>query len=381
MPVQQCPGRSLAYASGVTTPSAARVAAPAVAGPSRLVWLDLARGLAVVSMVIAHASPVGGVFELTAYYTAPLFALLLGLSLQLKWDRRTLDVPRFVLTQVLRGVLLLGIGLAVAPIHWQVVVVLPWLGGLTVVLALLLPALGPRPKVSALLALAVFVAGPVLTSAGREWLVEAGAAGQSGAGRALLRWVVEVSVAGRYYQLLTFLCFALLGMALLGAIRRWGEDRWAGSSIAGWLAVLSAVVLAVGRLRPDGMPPDSGTHLELFFDAVLAVFVVWFLVALQARVGAVRLTRWLAPLVATGRMALSAYVLQLVLLRAGVALLAPANGRDDHWSIMVPTIGLMLVVCWVWQRLGWPRPIEWILRIPQRLVAGPTAPQRTSPQR
>ena len=37
----------------------------------RLAWLDLARGFAVISMVLAHTSPWGGVLNASEYLTAP----------------------------------------------------------------------------------------------------------------------------------------------------------------------------------------------------------------------------------------------------------------------------------------------------------------------
>lgn len=52
----------------------------------RHLWLDIARGAAVISMLIAHTAPVGGVFNVTEYLTAPLFAALIGASLSYSWE-------------------------------------------------------------------------------------------------------------------------------------------------------------------------------------------------------------------------------------------------------------------------------------------------------
>lgn len=47
---------------------------------TRLTWPDLARGVAVVSMLVAHTAPVGGILNLSEFLTAPLFAMIVGVS-------------------------------------------------------------------------------------------------------------------------------------------------------------------------------------------------------------------------------------------------------------------------------------------------------------
>ena len=77
---------------------------------ARLLWLDLARGLAVVSMVIAHTAPWGGVFVGTEYLTAPWFAMLVGMSLLLAWEKAGGRAGVFLAANVARGVLLIVAG-------------------------------------------------------------------------------------------------------------------------------------------------------------------------------------------------------------------------------------------------------------------------------
>ena len=53
----------------------------------RLVWVDVARGLALVSMFLAHAAPSGGpggALHLTEFLTAALFAALVGVGAALE---------------------------------------------------------------------------------------------------------------------------------------------------------------------------------------------------------------------------------------------------------------------------------------------------------
>ena len=58
----------------------------------RLTWLDLARGFAVISMVVAHTSPWGGILNVSEYVTAPWFAMLIGISLLLVLFEPTLPL-------------------------------------------------------------------------------------------------------------------------------------------------------------------------------------------------------------------------------------------------------------------------------------------------
>ncbi|WP_432558846.1 DUF418 domain-containing protein [Granulicoccus sp. GXG6511] len=90
--------------------------------------------------------------------------------------------------------------------------------------------------------------------------------------------------------------------------------------------------------------------------------------------GAARAERVLAPLVATGRMALTAYALQFVLLRVITDVFLD-GGRDDHWWVLGVLTVTVVGFCWVWERLGWPRPAEPLLRQAQRLVTEQLKPR------
>ena len=73
------PGTDVAATAGRDT------RAPEIgAAGQRFVGVDLARGLAVVFMIFAHTSP-SAIDIPTEYLTAPLFALLIGVGLELAW--------------------------------------------------------------------------------------------------------------------------------------------------------------------------------------------------------------------------------------------------------------------------------------------------------
>lgn len=223
----------------------------------RLIWLDLARGFAVVSMIIAHTWPWGGLWSVVEYLTAPWFALLIGLSLSLAWQKGRERPARFVLDNVVRGGLLIALGISLQTVYAQIVVVLQTLGALTVVAALLMVASGTSAEV--------------------------------------------------------------LGATLLS---------------------LSATVLCMWLVHVLGA---AGTR------------------------------RWLGAVVDTGRMALSAYCLQILALAAIVGLWLPGR-RDDHWWVTASVTAICLGTSWLWLRFFRQGPVEAVLRLPSRLWRPRTAP-------
>ena len=76
------------------SPAPAGHAAVALPPPRRLDGLDLARGVAVLSMLVAHLSPVGGPADVTEYLCAPLFAVVIGVSMGLRTSREPREPGR-----------------------------------------------------------------------------------------------------------------------------------------------------------------------------------------------------------------------------------------------------------------------------------------------
>ena len=103
--------------------------------PTRLDGLDAARGLAVVSMLVAHLSPVGGVLDVSEYLTAPLFAVIIGISMGVRLTERRPAPGRVLLDNAQRGLVLIVLGVLLQAIYAQIDVVLPYLGVLIIVLA------------------------------------------------------------------------------------------------------------------------------------------------------------------------------------------------------------------------------------------------------
>lgn len=347
---------------------------PVAAGPARVVshdcvphgtvgrqtWLDLARGVAVVSMIVAHTSPWGGLWNLSEYLTAPLFAFLVGVSLHLAWLRAAREYGRYVLANVLRGLLLVVAGELLQAVYYPIIVVLQTLGILTILLAPLVPALVARPW--AAYAVSVTAAGlsPWLMQAGRLWR-------SSARHPALVDWLVEVLVAGDAYRVSSFLALGAAGVAAAGLLLRTPREGVRGALPAVVLLIGSALLYVLGKATPIGADPYSGTTPEIAGSILLsasAAAACWWLVA---ELGERRARHYLGAVTATGRMALSAYALQILAL-AFIVGVWELRG-DDHWAMSTGVTALCLTFCWAWLKVAPIGPLELVLRLPGTVLS------------
>ncbi|NHA66669.1 DUF418 domain-containing protein [Phycicoccus flavus] len=355
--------------------------APGAARPGatgdRLAGLDAARGLAVLSMLVAHLSPVGGVLDLSEYLTAPLFAVTIGAAMGLALARPHVDRLRFVLDNALRGVLLVLLGVVLQALYWQIDVVLPYLGVLVVVLAPFALLLRPVPVLAVGLVVAGAVLGPVVTERARE-AVAAGTAA-TGLTRDLVLW----TATGPSYRLVSFLPMALAGVLLAALLPRLTRPGLP-AALAAVLVTTSGVVHVLGLRTADGAAPYSGSTAEVVaatFLAAGAVAASFALVALaRAAVPVVSpvLGRLLLPVLAVGRLALTAYTLQVLVLAviAGVR----DGARDDTWPVLLTTTAVVVGACWALDRFAGTGPLEVLVRaarVPERGRHG--GPRRSQP--
>ncbi len=335
------------------------------AGPRarvRDLGIDAARGLALVSMFVAHFAPTagpGGVLDLSEYLTAPLFAFLIGWGAQLGRGRHG-----EVVAVLVRAAVLVGLGLLLERTEAQIVVVLVWLGALTL-LCLVLVRL---PDLALLgVAVALYVLEPRLlasssTSLG-EWRFERLLAGESADG--LYPRLLELTVAGPYYRLTSMLVVACLGIVLA---------RHAGRlvtvlSLAG-CGLLAAGMVGAQRAGTLDMAPYTGTPAVLTFEVVLVVAVVQ-----AVRLAATYLPAAARPLADAGRITLTAYTLQILVAHQWVQDREPGF-RDDSWALMAAMIVVSLALGWAWPRIvrrePWARgPVEGVERAVARgITAG-----------
>ncbi|EFQ84036.1 hypothetical protein HMPREF0063_10752 [Aeromicrobium marinum DSM 15272] len=321
---------------------------------------DVARGVAITAMLIAHAGPfVSGAgrpaldtIARLSDLASPLFSLVMGMAaaIVLARDRH---VPGFLWQQAVRGLVLIGLGAWMDQWGTWIAIVLSNLG-ITLLVGSLVLVLGAW--VTAVTAVAVLVVSqPLLESVAR-------AAGPldyyaTDLESYLLRW----TALDPYYRLVNLLPFFLVG-ALLA---RWGyagrpDVRVSGAMVVA--GVVGAAVLTTSRF-PAPEARVSGTYADTAHDVtqvLVAVGVIGLALAWRPTAAVLR------PFAPIGVVALSLYVAH----GAVVALLAdtvyadtggrPAPGTVD-WTTFVVFVGGFLLLSWAWGRWIGRAPIEWAL--------------------
>lgn len=342
----------------VVTPIAPRLQ------PDRYLVPDVARGVAIMAMLIAHAGPImvrqpaataflqGQLNDLAS----PLFALTMGAAAAIVLataGRNPAAVRAVIVQNVIRGVILVALGLLLETWGSWIAIVLSFLG---IVLAVGTPLvlLGTRALV-AVLAVVLVAAAPlndaVLAAAGP--LITTGA-------RAPADFLLEWLFLGPHYRVTNLLPWFILG-ALLFRIRFGGRRT-------GW--ILLAIAVPAWWLGPlwqgatgEGAGP-SGSYLDTLHDAGLVLLTLGLINLLASLRG----RRWrpvmhtvFLPFQAIGSVPLSLYVFQV----AVVGVMA-ANGirfgstEPVAWAVLV--LGVPLVGVLWWRYLG-KGPLEWLIGV------------------
>ena len=300
-------------------------------------------------MLVAHLCPAGGIFNVSEYLTAPLFAVIIGISMGVRLDERRPPAGTFLLDNLQRGLVLVVLGVLLQSLYSQIDVVLPYLGVLVVVLAPLALLLHRVPVLTLGIAGALAVVGPLVVERAREASTTV-----AGGTPDLLGWVAT----GHSYRLVSFLPMALGGLALASVLRRAARPP-EGYVVAGVLFVLSVAAYGLGRGTPDGSAAYSGTTAEVVgatFLAAATVVASCVAVDLLRRVGAGAV---LGPWLSTGRLALTAYTLQILYLT--VIQIAVGPRRDDSWLILGSTTLVVVGGCWLLERRFGTGPLEWVI--------------------
>ncbi|MFW6775101.1 heparan-alpha-glucosaminide N-acetyltransferase domain-containing protein [Nocardioides sp. CPCC 205120] len=328
--------------------------------PSRDLAVDAARGVALLSMFVAHFAPTlgpGQVLLLADHLTAPLFALLIGWGAQLGRGRRGEWSSVLV-----RGAALVGLGLVLEDAGAQIAVVLVWLGVLTLLAVLLvrLPDVVLAVAAAALLWTAPDLVSSATTHLG-EWRIERVFAGEPADG--LYPRALEVLAAGPFYRLVE-----LAPMAAAGVLLARHSGRVVTLVTLAAAALLAAALLGAEAAGEVALAPYSGTHLVLALELALCVLVVQGARALESLPGAAgRVVRpVLALLAGAGAVALTAYVVQVLVAAAWVRD-APPGTTDDSWLLLGGLAAGTVALGWAWPRIvrwrPWDRgPVEGPLR-------------------
>ncbi|VTR77293.1 heparan-alpha-glucosaminide N-acetyltransferase domain-containing protein [Cellulomonas hominis] len=323
----------------------------------RITGVDVARGLAVLGMITAHVGPGGpddswpwSLAQVVDGRSAALFVLLSGVSVALisGGSSPVVGVRRVqARTRILvRAFAVLGIGVAVLLLGTPVVVILPTYA---VLFAAAVPLLGADPRRLLVGAAAVAALGPVLRLAVAPVLAVL-------PGRAFTDVVV-----GDYYPAVVWFAYVLVGLAVGrsdlrdATVRR----RLLGAGVVLAVAGHGASALLSRAVEPGGAlaalvttEPHSSSPLEVVANTGVGLAVL----ALCLVVGDAA-PRLVAPVAATGALALTAYTAQLF----AIAALGERVVWEPDTSVWLTFLAVTLAACWLWRVAFGQGPLERLL--------------------
>ncbi|WP_338748982.1 acyltransferase family protein [Janibacter alittae] len=325
--------------------------------------VDLVRGIAVVCMVVAHvrvwaptdAVPVRAALLVVNNVASPLFALVMGVSagVVLTRARRPVAGRTFVLRNLVRGVILIAIGVALEQLHTFVAIVLQSLGATLVVAA---PLTLLSATVLTGLAVVTFAAGPAVNAAARAVLDPARVSSDAWVDQ-VLQWFV----LSTHYRVVSLLPFVLIGVVLA---RRGLSRRVAvGSLVVGVLAGVAVVGLWLTGTGIGRSEVVSGDLTDSLLDLALTGCAFGAIVLLARWPRASSAVTAMAPVRAVGALALTSYVLHVALI-ALVTRTVDWQARADHWPLLAGGILVGTVLaCWMWWRLVGRGPVERLMAV------------------
>jgi uncharacterized membrane protein len=381
-----------------------------MAPPGRIVGVDLARGVALLTMAATHLLVVRNAADgsltvvgwLFAGRASALFAVLAGVSMALVTGGTT-PVTGPVRRQArvaiaVRAVLIALLGLALASTRTPVIVILAYYG---LLFLCGLPFLGLRSRALVWWATGWAVLSPVVSALLRS-VVDPRTRGQVGFAKLAddpLRAVTELLLTGTY-PVLTWTTYLLAGLAVgrmalretRTAVRlvvtgvslaaaAWGtsalllalgaaptltspEDRARGAT---WLTLLDSEAGGVLPPRSEALllaVPHSGTTFDLVGTTGSALACLG-LCLLAVRVPWLRVLSH--PVAAAGTMTLTLYT-------AHVLVIAQDWGRGDSAWFYVVHVAVALLVATVWLRFARRGPMEEAVHRVSRTVARRVAP-------
>ncbi|TFD75165.1 DUF418 domain-containing protein [Cryobacterium sp. Sr8] len=316
-----------------------------------MVGLDIARGLAILGMFVAHAIPRGGGELLVDGRSSILFASLAGVSVGIMTgSARPLERGRRadrVVGIILRALILLVLGFMLNILNSEVAVILDYYG---VMFLLIAPVLFAPRWTLGLGAAVLLVGAPML------------AAVLNGAGPTMqpLAALVRGYFLTGDYPALIFLPFLLVGLiAARSDLGRAKTQFWmiAGGVLAAVLGYGAAYVLPGLTARAH-----SGSTAEILGSGGFALAVIgtllWLTARERGRVGQV-LRALLWPIGATGSMALTVYTLQILLLAVAVGVRDNFHTIDyPGWPLLLGMTFGSLVFVSLWRRFLGKGPLE-----------------------
>ena len=367
------------------------MAAPVVSTPqqkkARIVGVDVARGLAVIGMFIAHLGLERStdLFSTTGWFwiadgrSSALFATLAGAGLAFMTKRAYASGdPAEYATQrtrlLKRSAILLVFGWALTALGTPVAVIL---GAYALLFVLAIPFLKLQPTALLTVAAAVVVIMPSLVLLSRYALLGGttpSVYAYETAGRIALIIPIVADLWSGYYPALSWLLYILVGLAVgRMELRRWQVQLalllgGAFVAAAGYLPGLALERSTTG-LAQDlvTIEPHSDTSFEMLGNVGVAIAVLGLCLLLTTAITPLRIL--LTPVSAMGAMSLTVYSAHIVVIRIFIAIWSTSvvYNPASNW----PLIGLILAsmaFATIWQLTLGQGPLE---RLLHRMIRPP----------
>ena len=328
----------------------------------RIVGVDVARGLAILGMFVAHAVPRGAGTELIVDgRSSILFATLAGVSLGIMTgaDRpiardRRLDRSMSI---VLRALILFLLGLVLVTLDSGIAIILDYYG---IMFLLLVPLLFlPRWALASLALVIAFVAPRLAVAA------ESADAGP------IADVLADYLLTG-YYPALVWLPYLLAG--LIAARSDLRSPRTQAALVIGG-AVFAVLGYGAAAVLPGvSAEAHSDSTAEVFGSGGVAIAVIgmllWLTMGDRALGRASRRVLW--PVAAAGSMALTLYTMQIVTLAVFTVLRDDTGGAIAYpgWPLLIGLIVGALFFASAWRLMFGAGPLE-------RLVSRLSQPRRS----
>ncbi len=339
----------------------------------RILGVDLARGLALLAVFVAHTAPIGSSSPLPERLlmvaddlAAPLFTLLFGVSAGLAAraaQRQGRPRAEFRLFFASRAAVLIGLGLFADFIQPAVVPILHYLGAVGL---LLLPALFLRARWLLVLTAAAVAVSAIAMPPAQEWQMnlrlQALQSGGAGWAYDAAATMVGFVFSDFGYRVSGLLAFALAGL-VVGRIALHSRGRVTGLFMTG--GALMAAGLGARALTGISASAYAGTGPEL----VKAIGLACVVLAVSCAIAATRAHRALVPVTALGTLTLTFYIGQILVLAAWWHM---TGLPDDSWKMVLTLSSGSLVGAWLIRRQWRHGPAEWLVQ----LVAQPPPRRR-----
>ncbi|MGR2753410.1 heparan-alpha-glucosaminide N-acetyltransferase domain-containing protein [Agromyces arachidis] len=342
--------------------------------PGRVEGVDVARGIALIGMFIAHLAPAAASVDAAELIALAderprlLFALTAGIGLGLLTGatRPVADrAVRWLLRRqiAIRALLLIAIGLLVVAVFAPLVFVILDVYG--VAFLVMLPLLFLPGRVAVALGAVLLAMTPAIAAiAERDPETAALADGPLGL---LVEWFLVGA-----YPVIIWVPVMLIGLGL-ARLDITAPRVVAGTALAG--AIVASVALPVSRVLPgaDASVPGAGDEwaapiraaLETVGNTAVGLMIVAATVTLTglARPAVRRIASVaLSPVGAMGAMPLTIYTAHLIVISFGKYRREDGVISDDSWPLLIGlTIGSMLFA-WLWRRYLGRGPLEQALR-------------------